>query len=211
MSSGVSLLQRYFPELPLEKQEKFILFAELFKAWNEKINLVSRKDIDQFYLHHLLHSLVIAKFIDFGSGTKVMDIGTGGGLPGLPLAIYFHETQFYLVDSIRKKTEAVKAMADQLELSNVTVINQRAEEVAEKVDFVVSRATAPLSDLVNWSRGKINAKSKASIPNGLICLKGADLTEELKPFENKLFTENVTAFIQEEFYKEKKIIYLPLV
>ncbi|HMU77883.1 MAG: 16S rRNA (guanine(527)-N(7))-methyltransferase RsmG [Bacteroidetes bacterium] len=211
MSSGVSLLQRYFPELPLEKQEKFILFAELFKAWNEKINLVSRKDIDQFYLHHLLHSLVIAKFIDFGSGTKVMDIGTGGGLPGLPLAIYFHETQFYLVDSIRKKTEAVKAMADQLELSNVTVINQRAEEVAEKVDFVVSRATAPLSDLVNWSRGKINAKSKASIPNGLICLKGGDLTEELKPFENKLFTENVTAFIQEEFYKEKKIIYLPLV
>lgn len=204
MSSGVSLLQRYFPELPLEKQEKFILFAELFKAWNEKINLVSRKDIDQFYLHHLLHSLVIAKFIDFGSGTKVMDIGTGGGLPGLPLAIYFHETQFYLVDSIRKKTEAVKAMADQLELSNVTVINQRAEEVAEKVDFVVSRATAPLSDLVNWSRGKINAKSKASIPNGLICLKGGDLTEELKPFENKLFTENVTAFIQEEFYKEKK-------
>ncbi|HCI58110.1 MAG TPA: 16S rRNA (guanine(527)-N(7))-methyltransferase RsmG, partial [Bacteroidetes bacterium] len=194
-----------------EKQEKFILFAELFKAWNEKINLVSRKDIDQFYLHHLLHSLVIAKFIDFGSGTKVMDIGTGGGLPGLPLAIYFHETQFYLVDSIRKKTEAVKAMADQLELSNVTVINQRAEEVAEKVDFVVSRATAPLSDLVNWSRGKINAKSKASIPNGLICLKGGDLTEELKPFENKLFTENVTAFIQEEFYKEKKIIYLPLV
>lgn len=211
MSSGVSLLQRYFPELPLEKQEKFILFAELFKAWNEKINLVSRKDIDQFYLHHLLHSLVIAKFIDFGSGTKVMDIGTGGGLPGLPLAIYFHETQFYLVDSIRKKTEAVKAMADQLELSNVTVINQRAEEVAEKVDFVVSRATAPLSDLVNLSRGKINAKSKASIPNGLICLKGGDLTEELKPFENKLFTENVTAFIQEEFYKEKKIIYLPLV
>ncbi len=102
-------------------------------------------------------------------------------------------------------------MADQLELSNVTVINQRAEEVAEKVDFVVSRATAPLSDLVNWSRGKINAKSKASIPNGLICLKGGDLTEELKPFENKLFTENVTAFIQEEFYKEKKIIYLPLV
>jgi len=211
MSSGVSLLQRYFPELPLEKQEKFILFAELFKAWNEKINLVSRKDIDQFYLHHLLHSLVIAKFIDFGSGTKVMDIGTGGGLPGLPLAIHFHETQFYLVDSIRKKTEAVKAMADQLELSNVTVINQRAEEVAEKVDFVVSRATAPLSDLVNWSRGKINAKSKASIPNGLICLKGGDLTEELKPFENKLFTENVTAFIPEEFYKEKKIIYLPLV
>ena len=211
MSSGVSLLQRYFPELPLEKQEKFILFAELFKALNEKINLVSRKDIDQFYLHHLLHSLVIAKFIDFGSGTKVMDIGTGGGLPGLPLAIYFHETQFYLVDSIRKKTEAVKAMADQLELSNVTVINQRAEEVAEKVDFVVSRATAPLSDLVNWSRGKINAKSKASIPNGLICLKGGDLTEELKPFENKLFTENVTAFIPEEFYKEKKIIYLPLV
>lgn len=211
MSSGVSLLQRYFPELPLEKQEKFILFAELFKAWNEKINLVSRKDIDQFYLHHLLHSLVIAKFIDFGSGTKVMDIGTGGGLPGLPLAIYFHETQFYLVDSIRKKTEAVKAMADQLELSNVTVINQRAEEVAEKVDFVVSRATAPLSDLVNLSRGKINAKSKASIPNGLICLKGGDLTEELKPFENKLFTENVTAFIPEEFYKEKKIIYLPLV
>lgn len=211
MSSGVSLLQRYFPELPIEKQEKFILFAELFKAWNEKINLVSRKDIDKFYLHHLLHSLVIAKFIDFGSGTKVMDIGTGGGLPGLPLAIYFHETQFYLVDSIRKKTEAVKAMADQLELSNVTVINQRAEEVAEKVDFVVSRATAPLSDLVNWSRGKINAKSKASIPNGLICLKGGDLTEELKPFENKLFTENVTAFIPEEFYKEKKIIYLPLV
>ena len=107
MSGGVLLLQRYFPELSLEKQEKFILFAELFKSWNERINLVSRKDIDQFYLHHLLHSLVIAKFIDFGKGTKVMDIGTGGGLPGLPLAIYFSETNFYLIDSIRKKTEAV--------------------------------------------------------------------------------------------------------
>lgn len=211
MSGGVLLLQRYFPELSLEKQEKFILFAELFKSWNERINLVSRKDIDQFYLHHLLHSLVIAKFIDFGKGTKVMDIGTGGGLPGLPLAIYFSETNFYLVDSIRKKTEAVIEMANQLRLSNVVVFNKRAEDVSEKVDFVVSRATAPMADLVKWSRGKINSKGNSSMPNGLICLKGGDLTEELKPFENKLFTENVTAFIPEEFYKEKKIIYLPLV
>lgn len=211
MSGGVLLLQRYFPELSLEKQQKFILFAKLFKSWNEKINLVSRKDIEQFYLHHLLHSLVIAKFIDFSQGTKVMDIGTGGGLPGLPLAIYFSETNFYLVDSIRKKTDAVKDMAAQLHLNNVTVLNMRAGDVAEKVDFVVSRATAPMSDLVKWSRGKINSKGNSSIPNGLICLKGGDLTEELKPFGNKLFTENVTAFIPEEFYKEKKIIYLPLV
>jgi 16S rRNA (guanine527-N7)-methyltransferase len=210
MKHDLALIKKYFPELDSRKSDQFSTFCELFSQWNSKINLVSRKDMDQFQLRHLLHSMVIARFADISPGSLVLDIGTGGGLPGLPLAIYFKEVTFHLVDSIRKKTEAVKNMADELGLNNVIVHNERVENLSFKVDFVVSRATAPLADLVKWSRNKFLTSNRSAIPNGIICLKGGDLTEELKPFENKLFIEEVSDYYGEDYFIGKKIIYLPI-
>lgn len=207
--TGVSLITKYFPDLTEQQVSSFETFKVLFVEWNGKINLVSRKDIDNFFINHVLHSLVIAKFISFAPKTVVMDIGTGGGFPGIPLAIYFPEVSFILADSIGKKINAVKAMTDALGLKNVVAINSRAEQLPHHVDFVVSRATAPLSDLVNWSKGKIKKESINQLPNGIICLKGGDLKEELKPFIRKVHYEDVAAFIREPSFTEKKIIYLP--
>ncbi len=209
--SDISIITESFPGLSPEVISKIEHFKEIFTDWNAKINLVSRKDIDNFYQNHVLHSLCIAKFTDFPDGIKILDIGTGGGFPGIPLAIFFPKVHFTLVDSIRKKMDAVRSMAEALGLDNVTVINSRAEALDIKVDFVVSRATAPLSDLVAWSKGKFLPKSLAAIPNGIICLKGGDLTEELLPYKKKVFTEPVTSYIKDSFFEEKKIVYLPMV
>lgn len=207
--NSISILTKHFPGLSQQQVSSFETFKNLFVDWNVKINLVSRKDIDNFYISHVLHSLVIAKFISFVPKTIVMDIGTGGGFPGIPLAIYFPEVNFILVDSVGKKINAVKAMAEALELKNVVALNSRAEQLTRQVDFIVSRATAPLSDLVNWTKGKIKKESINQLPNGIICLKGGDVKEELRPFIRKVHTEDVKSYISEPSFNEKKIIYLP--
>ena len=207
--SDISIIQKHFPELSPQQISCYETFKNLFVDWNSKINLVSRKDIDNFYVNHVLHSLVIAKFILFVPKTSVLDIGTGGGFPGIPLAIFFPDVNFILVDSIGKKINAVNAMSESLDLKNVSAINARAEQLDMQVDFVVSRATAPLSDLVNWTKGKIKKQSANQLPNGIICLKGGDLAEELKPFVSKVHCEDVTGFINESSFAGKKIIYLP--
>ncbi len=203
------IIRKHFPELTAQQIFCYKAFKNLFVEWNSKINLVSRKDLDNFYVNHVLHSLSIAKFISFKDGTRVLDIGTGGGFPGIPLAIFFPQVNFTLVDSIGKKINAVSNMISALGLTNAKAINIRAEQVNTEVDFVVSRATAPLADLVKWSKGKIAKQSHHALPNGIICLKGGNLTDELEPFAKKVHSVAVTDFINEPFFAEKKIVYLP--
>ncbi len=202
------LLKSAFPELTPAQLELFEKHAVLFKEWNEKINLVSRKDIDQLAERHILHSLAIAKYIRFNSGAKVMDIGTGGGFPGIPLAIYFPEVEFILVDSIAKKMMVVDDLVKQLGLTNVQVVRGRAEELDVRVDYVVSRATAPMTDLVNWSIDQLSKGQKGSLPNGWVVLKGGDLKEELRPFAKEIEIQNVKSYFNAEYFEGKVIVYL---
>jgi len=197
------LINKYFPDLKNDSKQKIESLFPLYKKVNEKINLISRKDFDFFYERHVLHSLSIAKVFQFKKGQDIMDLGTGGGFPGIPLAILFPETNFLLVDSIRKKTDSVSKILFNLKLPNVKVINARSEELDYKFDFVVCRAVASLSKLDSWTKGKIK-KTKNS---GLICLKGGDLKSELKGFENKVKIFNIFNFFEEDFFLSKKIIF----
>lgn len=204
----VHLITNYFPDLSPAQIEQFSKLEELYKDWNLKINVVSRKDIDELYLRHVLHSLAIAKFIEFKPGSKILDVGTGGGFPGIPLAIMFPQVQFTLVDSIGKKIKVVEEVVEGLGLTNVVAKHQRVEEEKEQFDFVVSRAVAAMPTFMRWIKGRISKKSNHEIRNGVLYLKGGDLEEELKDYTT-IEIYDLKDFYKEEFFDTKKLVYLP--
>lgn len=200
---------KYFPNLTEVQIEQFNQLEALYKDWNAKINVISRKDIDQLYTNHILHSLAIAKIQPFVAGTYVLDVGTGGGFPGIPLAILFPETRFYLIDVILKKITVVKAVAESLNLKNVKAEQIRAENVKGDYDFIVSRAVTNMPDFVLWVKDKIKKNNKHELKNGILYLKGGDLTEELKDF-SKAEQYNIADFFDNDFFETKKVVHLPL-
>jgi 16S rRNA (guanine527-N7)-methyltransferase len=200
---------KYFPNLTDIQKEQFEKLDFLYHDWNEKINVISRKDIDALYTKHILHSLGIAKIINFEPGTYVLDVGTGGGFPGIPLAILFPETRFYLIDIIAKKIKVVQAVAEGLDLKNVKAEQLRAENVKGDFDFIVSRAVTNMPDFVSWVKTKIKKNNKHELKNGILYLKGGDLTEELKDFP-KATEYNLADFFEDEFFETKKVVHLPL-
>lgn len=205
------LISKYFPNLSMQQQEQFALLDTLYREWNTKINVISRKDMDNLYLHHVLHSLAIGKAIRFKNGTRILDFGTGGGFPGIPLAILFPQCQFRLIDGTGKKITVAKAVASDIGLQNVEAIHRRGEEETSKFDFVVSRAVMPLPDLAKIVRKNIRHEQRNAFPNGLICLKGGALVEELKPFQRIAEVIPLTDFFDEEWFKEeKKLVYIPI-
>ncbi len=204
----ITLIEKYF-DLTAEQRRRFERMKDLYMEWNARINLISRKDTDHFYLHHVLHSLAVAKFVEFLPGAAVMDAGTGGGFPGIPLAVMFPETSFVLVDSIAKKLRAVEDIARRLELDNVQVVHQRLEKHKGLYDFVVSRAVAPMPKLVAWTRKNIARRSEHPVPNGLIALKGGDLEAELRGLRNVQIIP-VSRYFEEEYFRTKKIVYWPV-
>lgn len=203
-------LLRYFPQLTEQQQQQFAALDALYRDWNAKINVISRKDIDNLYPHHVLHSLGIAKVISFRPGTHVMDIGTGGGFPGIPLAILFPEVQFHLLDSIGKKIKVAQAVADALQLSNVRTSHKNVIEEKEKYDFVVSRAVMQMEDLVRLVRKNVHHEQRNSLPNGLICLKGGDIQQEMRPFKHCCDVWPLHTYFEEEFFETKKVAYVTL-
>lgn len=206
---GKELIFKYFPDMSQHQKDQFGKLEVLYKDWNQKINVVSRKDIDELYLRHVLHSLGIAKFQQFKSGAAILDVGTGGGFPGIPLAILFPEVQFTLVDSIGKKIRVVEEVVAGLELENVVAINSRVEEIKGQYDFIVSRAVAAMPTFMYWIKGKIKKKSVHDRRNGILYLKGGDLSEELKDYKAAQVLE-LTEYFEEQFFETKKLVYLPL-
>lgn len=201
---------RYFPELTDSQRKQFAQLFELYTDWNSKINVISRKDIDNLYLHHVLHSLAIAEVIKFKKNSAILDVGTGGGFPGIPLAILFPECSFTLIDSIGKKIRVGQEVATAIGLHNVKLKHLRAQEEKGKFDFVVSRAVMPLADLVTLVRKNIASRQQNAMPNGLICLKGGELEHEILPFKNVAEKYEISTFFKEEFFKTKKVVFVPL-
>ncbi|MCB4808670.1 16S rRNA (guanine(527)-N(7))-methyltransferase RsmG [Tamlana sp. 62-3] len=205
----MELILKYFPDLTETQIQQFKLLENLYQDWNLKINVVSRKDIDELYLRHVLHSLGIAKVMPFASGSKIMDVGTGGGFPGIPLAIMFPECSFHLVDSIAKKLKVVNEVVEGLELTNVKTTHTRVEEINDTYDFIVSRAVAAMPTFVHWVKGKVAKKQQNELKNGILYLKGGDLSEELKTY-TKATIYDLTSFYQEDFFETKKVVHLPI-
>lgn len=208
----MEIIEKYFSDFTPKQKEQLNALLPLYKEWNEKINVISRKDIDNFYLHHVLHSLTITTQFEFEKGASIMDLGCGGGFPGVPLAIFFPETEFYMVDSINKKLNVVKEIAATIGLKNITVKHTRAEDIKDrKFDTVVSRAVAPLKELWQWSRPLIKRikTDNENVPNGLICLKGGDLTKEIQESGCKPYVWDIDKVFPEEYFKEKYMLYQP--
>lgn len=201
-------IRKYFPSLSALQVEQFEQLEPLYCSWNERINVISRKDIDNIYLHHVLHSLAIARFVSFNAGTRILDVGTGGGFPGIVLAIMFPDCHFHLTDSINKKITVVQAVADALQLKNVKAHHMRAEDDKNLYDFVISRAVAPVDTLVRWNKKNISKKQTNSIANGFIFLKGGNLDEELSKYPQAIRIP-ISNFFREDFFAEKNIIHLP--
>lgn len=206
----MDIILKYFPELTEEQRRQFSALYDLYTDWNSKINVISRKDIVNLYEHHVLHSLGIAKLIKFKPGSAIMDLGTGGGFPGIPLAILFPDSTFHLVDSIGKKVRVATEVAQSIGLKNVTFRHARAEEEKQKFDFVVSRAVMPLTDLVKIVRKNISTVQKNALPNGLICLKGGELQKEAMPLKNKVLIEDLKDYFDEDFFETKKVVYVTI-
>lgn len=206
----MSIIDKYFPSLSAKQKEQIDALFDLYSDWNSRINVISRKDIDNLYLHHVLHSLAIAKYIRFQPGTSIIDVGTGGGFPGIPLALFFPEVNFLLLDSIGKKIKVAREVSQAIGLQNVDFIHSRMEDEKRKFDFVVSRAVMPLPDLLRVVRKNISSEQKNALPNGIICLKGGDLASELSPFKGKVEVFSLSKYFPEPFFETKKLIYLPV-
>ena len=206
----MEIIQKYFPELTDTQKEQFMALYDLYTDWNSKINVISRKDITNLYEHHVLHSLGIAKVINFRPGTEIMDLGTGGGFPGIPLAIMFPDTHFHLVDSIGKKVKVATEIASAIGLKNVTTRHCRAEEEKQLFDFVVSRAVMPLTDLLKIIRKNIKKEQNNALPNGLICLKGGELQNKVLPVKHQTVMYDLKDYFEEEFFETKKVVYVTI-
>lgn len=209
-SDSARIIQFYFPNLDQNQMQQFEILKDLYLDWNSKINVISRKDTENFYTRHVLHSLSIAKFIDFKKNTKIMDVGTGGGFPGIPLAIYFKNSSFTLVDSIGKKIKVVDQIVDELKIKNVKPKTERAENISEKFDFIVSRAVTQLERFCPWVEQNISKSNKNEIPNGIIYLKGGDLKEEIQKITKKYNyrIEKIINYFEDSFFESKSILYL---
>lgn len=206
----MDIIHKYFTGLTPRQITLFQQLQPLYAEWNSKINVISRKDFDALYERHVLHSLAIAKFIRFRPGTKVLDVGTGGGFPGIPLAVLFPETRFHLVDSIMKKIKVVNAVTVSLGLENVTAEQIRAEQLKGRYDFVVSRAVTNLSEFAGWVQKNISSKQQNAIPNGILYLKGGDIRDEIRPFRNNALVQDLSGFFEEDFFQTKKLVHIPL-
>lgn len=206
----MDIIKKYFPDLTARQMEQLAQLGDLYREWNEKINVISRKDIEQLYERHVLHSLGIAKYIQFAPGTSIMDVGTGGGFPGIPLAILFPETSFMLVDSIAKKIKVVEGVSKALELTNVSAQQNRAEKVDGQFDFIVSRAVTAFPKFVSLVRKKISNVQKNELDNGILYLKGGDFKEELEPFKKQVQVYDLSQQFDEPFFETKKLIHLQL-
>lgn len=209
-NQSIEIILKYFPNLSEVQKQQYQALYDLYADWNSKINVISRKDIVNLYEHHALHSLGIAKIINFRPGTSVMDLGTGGGFPGIPLAIMFPETKFHLVDSIGKKVKVATEIANAIGLKNVTTRHCRAEEEKQLFDFVVSRAVMPLTDLLKIIRKNIKTEQINPLPNGLICLKGGELEKEVMPVKHQTLIHDLNQNFEEEFFETKKVVYVTI-
>ena len=203
-------IEKYFPNLNDIQKEQFTKLGDLYRNWNEKINVISRKDIDLLYERHVLHALAIAKFIRFKDNTSILDVGTGGGFPGIPLAIFFPKAKFHLIDAIGKKIKVVNAVIDELGLKNAKAEHKHSNELKPKFDFIVSRAVTSFPKFVELMEGKVKYKSFNGMPNGIIYLKGGDLQEELKKYRKNITIEPISSYFKEAFFETKSVVYYPL-